>query len=101
MKTTRTSRPTVAAAIIFGMSAMWLGQGVASAVVRFARNSHKVDGFHAVGADASRSGRAGRLVATDGEGSCRPASSLAESMQTTLTALAANPVASSRRDARG
>lgn len=68
MRTTPSFRSTVVTAIIIGMSAMWLGQGVASAVVRFARNSHKVDGFHAVGADASRTGRAGRLVATDAEG---------------------------------
>lgn len=32
---------------------------------RFARNSHRVDGLHAVPADASVEKRAGRLVATD------------------------------------
>ncbi|HVF52364.1 MAG TPA: hypothetical protein VNC78_02030 [Actinomycetota bacterium] len=35
---------------------------------RFARNSHRVDGFHAVGAEATPEDRRGRLVATGDSG---------------------------------
>jgi hypothetical protein len=39
-----------------------------ASVVRFARNSHRVDGFHAVGSQASADERSGKLVATDTQG---------------------------------
>ncbi len=42
--------------------------GVAAAIVRYASNADRVDGFHAVGSRASTSKRAGKLVATNGKG---------------------------------
>lgn len=41
---------------------------VGRSVVDFARNAHKVDGFHAVGAGAGKAKRAGKLVATNRNG---------------------------------
>lgn len=42
--------------------------GVAAAIVRYASNADRVDGFHAVGSRASTSKRAGKLVATNQRG---------------------------------
>lgn len=41
---------------------------VARSVVDFARNAHRVDGFHAVGADTPRAKRSQKLVATNNKG---------------------------------
>lgn len=41
---------------------------VARSVADFARNAHKVDGFHAVDPETARAKRAGKLVATDSAG---------------------------------
>lgn len=44
------------------------GPAVANKVVGFARNAHRVDDFHAVGAGSSAEDRAQKLVATDRRG---------------------------------
>jgi hypothetical protein len=44
------------------------GPAVAASIVDYARNADKVDGRHAVGAGTSAANRAGKLVATNGDG---------------------------------
>ena len=44
------------------------GPAIAATIADFAKDAHKVDGLHAVAADASAAQRAGKLVATDGDG---------------------------------
>lgn len=52
--------------VVLGLSTVG-GVAVGQAVYD-ANNAHKVDGKHAVGAGASKSARAGKLVATNGQG---------------------------------
>ncbi|HEX2240751.1 MAG TPA: hypothetical protein VHJ82_06395 [Actinomycetota bacterium] len=59
-------RTFLAGAVVGSMFAA--APAVAQAVARYARNSDKVDGFHAVAHNESRAARAGRLVATNSEG---------------------------------
>ena len=50
------------------VAALWNGPAIAEAVADYARDSDRVDGFHAVGAGASDDQRAKKLVATNKNG---------------------------------
>src|SRR5438445_4181410 len=66
---TRSRRSLRAVALVLGTAvAVTAAPAVARTMVQFARNAGHVDGFSAVGARASASERAGRLVATDTHG---------------------------------
>lgn len=56
------------ATLIVGMLVLLVGAPALGAMAFDAMNAHKVDGKHAVGAGASVSKRAGKLVATDSSG---------------------------------
>ena len=50
------------------VAALWNGPAIARVVADYARNSDRVDGFHAVGADTAKDERGQRLVATKENG---------------------------------